>query len=234
MHNFFCNNLLMAAMLKKTIPSTVNSFCIAAMLSIALTACDSTMMVAGGAVVGSKMLAQERSMGETASDYKIYSLLTAKYMSEDFKSIFMDVNIEVNEGRVLLTGQTENPEYRMKAVELAWGISGVREVINEIGIQRQNSTIASIMGVGSDSWISAQIEARILAQTKLNTFNYNIETIDGVVYLFGIADSREELLMVQNIASTTSSVRKVVSHVRIKDSEIRKNSLMQQANLQLR
>ncbi len=46
--------------------------------------------------------------------------------------------------------------------------------------------------------------------------NYSIETVNGVVYLIGVAQSQEELDRVINHARQISYVRRIVSHVRIK------------------
>jgi osmotically-inducible protein OsmY len=43
--------------------------------------------------------------------------------------------------------------------------------------------------------------------------NYNIETIDGVVHLSGLAKSKEELDRVIRHAQGISGVKRVVSHV---------------------
>jgi len=52
----------------------------------------------------------------------------------------------------------------------------------------------------SDAWISTQIESKLLFTKDIKSVNYSVETIDGVVYLMGIAQDREELDAVTQIA----------------------------------
>jgi len=74
----------------------------------------------------------------------------------------------------------------------------------------------SAVKLASDSWISTQIESKLLFAKDIASVNYSTETIDGNVYLMGVAQNKEELENVAKIASQISGVKKVVSHVRIK------------------
>ena len=46
--------------------------------------------------------------------------------------------------------------------------------------------------------------------------NYSVETVNGTIYLIGIAQNQEELDRVIAHARTIEYVRKVVDHVRVK------------------
>jgi osmotically-inducible protein OsmY len=48
--------------------------------------------------------------------------------------------------------------------------------------------------------------------------NYVIETVNGTVYLIGVAQDRVELNRVIAHANKTKFVRRVISHVRLKSS----------------
>ena len=52
--------------------------------------------------------------------------------------------------------------------------------------------------------------------------NYSIETINGVIYVMGIAQSQDELDRVVNHARNISGVQRVVSYVRLKDDPKRR------------
>ena len=51
----------------------------------------------------------------------------------------------------------------------------------------------------------------------MQSINYSVETVDGTVYLMGIAQNGSELQRVQDHARNLAYVRKVVSYVRLKD-----------------
>ncbi len=48
---------------------------------------------------------------------------------------------------------------------------------------------------------------------RVRTINYNIETVNGVIYLIGIARDRDELDRVIEYARNIPYVRKVVNYV---------------------
>ncbi len=189
---------------------TLSLISLLALAGIALSGCT-TAMVGGGAAVG-VAAAQERSVGTAVDDTVIYTDLTARLFAKDV-DLFSAVGVEVVEGRVLLTGSVRRPEDRVEAVRLAWQVDGVREVINEI----QVTDTSSLANYARDSWISAQLKSKLLLDKKIESLNYNVETVNGVVYMIGIAQSEEELRRATNHARTIPHVREVVSHVRIKN-----------------
>ena len=66
-----------------------------------------------------------------------------------------------------------------------------------------------------DAWITAQLSATLLFDKEVSSINYSLETVDGIIYLMGIARSREELERVVAHAKEVSYVRRVVSYVRV-------------------
>ena len=52
--------------------------------------------------------------------------------------------------------------------------------------------------------------------------NYSVETVNGVIYLMGIAQSKVELERVTDHARELAGVRRIISHVRMKDDPRRK------------
>jgi osmotically-inducible protein OsmY len=156
--------------------------------------------------------AEERSMGTIVDDKTIYAEITHLFLQSDVNDLLTNVDVRVNEGRILLTGVTPKPETAVEAVRLAWLAQGVREVINEIRTGTQNNTAS----YARDQWIETQIEARLLATKGVMSINYTVEVVEGVVYLLGIAQNQQELKNVTHIASLTKGVRRVVSYVRLK------------------
>ena len=125
-----------------------------------------------------------------------------------------NVAIKVREGRVLLTGTLPNNERKIRAIELAWKQKGVKEVNSELLIEGEGHG-NNIGTAAADSWITTQVKAKLLATKKVKSINYSIETVDGVVFIFGIARTRSELDLVTDIASKISGVKRVSSYVNI-------------------
>ena len=119
---------------------------------------------------------------------------------------------------MLLTGSVKAEQMMHDAVRLAWQGNGVMEVINELQVHDD-------AGVGSflrDVWINSRLEVKLAIDDKVAAINYSIDTVSGVVYLFGIAQDREELKRVTNYANNLEYVRRVVSHVWLKSDPRRK------------
>jgi osmotically-inducible protein OsmY len=118
----------------------------------------------------------------------------------------------VHEGRVLLTGTAPKPEDRIDAVRHAWKVNGVQSVINEISVEDDSG----VLDLARDKWVSAQLRLKITFDGKIKAINYAIDTVNGTVYLMGVAQNEQELALVRNHARNIEYVRRVVSHVRIK------------------
>lgn len=178
-------------------------------LSAALGGC--VPIVVGGAAVGATVAAQERSVSDAVDD-SIIQVEVGRALFEFNVDVFQKVDIEVVEGKVLLTGLVPEPQYRVDAARLAWQTDGVREVINELEV----SDSSTISNAARDSWISTKLRARLIGDGDIYSINYTIDTVNGSVYLMGVAQDQAELDRVVNHAREIDYVRSVVSHVRVK------------------
>lgn len=167
----------------------------------------------GTAGVLGKSGIEERSIGNVIDDTTIWGAIKHHYLQADVDGLFADINVEVKEGRVLLTGSVKDPKARVEAVKLAWKPSGVKEVINELDI----SGSSGFKDYAKDTWISARVKSKLLMNSDIHSVNYSVDTVNQKVYLMGIAQSPEERDLAKSLASTVAGVKRVVSHVRVKD-----------------
>jgi len=173
---------------------------------LALSGCVS--LAVGAAATGGAVIAQERSVGDAIDDLTIRAHLNELFFAEDV-DLLQSVSFAVVEGRVLLKGSVVESEDRIRAVRLTWQADGVREVINEIQVTDQDS----VLNFARDTWISTQLKSIVLFDKDIYSINYNIETVNGTIYLMGIAQNEAELEKVTNHARTIDQVKRVVSHV---------------------
>ena len=82
----------------------------------------------------------DRSIGEYVDDVVIKAILKNSYFDQSEK-IFFNVDVEVSQGRVLLTGTVDNIDLRIEATRIAWGVKGVQTVINEIQISESDNIL---------------------------------------------------------------------------------------------
>ena len=176
---------------------------------LALNGC--VVAVLGGAAGGGYVLGQERGAGATLTDAAIKTKINARWLDTN-PAIADYVDLNVFDGRVLLTGDVPDPVLRDQAVADAWKTADVKEVINEI----QLGDASTIGSNASDNWIQTRLRTELTFDSNISSLNYTIETVDGVVYVLGAARDQAELDLVLNHARNLANVRRVVSYVRIR------------------
>jgi len=169
------------------------------------------LAVVGGAAAGTSAALQERGVKGAASDIGIRSEIV-HYWSQADQRYLSDLNLQIYEGRVLVSGEVANEELRAQAIQLAWKAKGVREVINEV-------EVGGAGGVGTywrDSLIVRELDFRLLATKGVPYNDVSIECFNGVVFLLGVADSQEQIDGASNVARNIKNVRKVVNYMLLK------------------
>ena len=160
---------------------------------------------------------KEKGIKEAMSDGMIDAAINKEYINHDI-SMFVNVEIEVVEGRVLLTGSVKKTKQRMDAIRLAWKVLGVREVINEIDVTDKGG----IKKYLNDVKIKTQIRYKIITDKEIASINYNFESVNGKLYIIGIAQNKKELKKVVSHANNIKGIVKVINHVMMKDDPRRK------------
>lgn len=173
----------------------------------------------GGGATAATAAAQERGFRGAVDDTVIRARINDLWLAHS-EEMYTSVSLSVVEGRTLLTGKVPNAQMRIDAVRLTWQARGVREVINEIKVTGEGG----VASYARDSWISAQLKSKLLFDKQILSINYSVETVDGVIYLMGIAQDRTELTRATNHARTIAYVKRVVSYVLLKDDPRRKKS----------
>tara|TARA_B100000315_G_scaffold53179_1_gene47506 strand:- start:870 stop:1451 length:582 start_codon:yes stop_codon:yes gene_type:complete len=174
--------------------------------------CSPVGVLASGGSATMVIAEGDRSLGTVVDDATIKLNLSAKFLQSENK-LFLDVNSNVTEGRVLLTGLVDTQEIRIEAVRKVWEISGVREVINEIEVGNK-TTLKEYM---NDLWINTQVKSLAARTIGLRSFSYNFETIKGKVYIAGITSRPEQLQAIVESTKTIKGVNEIVNYVVIKE-----------------
>jgi osmotically-inducible protein OsmY len=179
---------------------------LAALVPLTAGCVPAVLVAAGGATAVA--VSQERTVRDRLSDNEIGLSINNDLLNES-GTLFRRVGVDVQEGRVVLTGGVADAAQSVRAAEIAWATPGVVAVSNEI----MTDQAASSRRYAQDVWISTQVRARLLSDDRIASTNYSVETHDGVVHLTGLARSPEELERATRQAALVSGVREVVSHV---------------------
>lgn len=180
---------------------------ILALSGLVLSACGPSLVIGAGATV-TRTVIQERSTFDALKDTEIQLGLNNRFINHSGE-LFRDVSTDVTEGRVVLTGSVPRREDKIAATSIAWQNPGVTEVTDELTVQEDSGFGAFF----EDVWISNQLRFNLLTASNVSSVNYNVETVDSIVHITGIARSASELRRVLNLASEIPGVARVVSHV---------------------
>lgn len=181
-----------------------------AVLAVGTTGC--APLVVGGAAAGGAVMAatEERGIDGFISDAEIQAKINNLWFQHSL-DLHSRLDMTVDHGRVLLTGKAKDAQMRLDAVRLAWQADGVKEVINEIQIDNESGILDS----ARDTWITTQIRGRLTFDKAIHSQNFSIDTVNGVVYLMGVAKSQGELDRAINHARSVPNVQRVVNYVRV-------------------
>lgn len=177
-----------------------------------LSSCVPTI-IGGGAAVGAAAT-KEKGVSGAWSDTSISTgIKIALYKNDPDLHRLVDVNVQNSE--VLLTGAVPTEKMHLDAVKISWAQQGVTNVIDKIG----KSNGATLGAYASDTWITTKLKSTLMFDEDIQSRNYSIKTVSGQVYLMGIAQNQNELKKVIEHARNTDGVIKVMSYVRVKQSD---------------
>jgi osmotically-inducible protein OsmY len=186
------------------------TFYLLPVVMLLLSGCSGLGMVTGAAAVTGIAAAQEGGLSRATSDAVIKLKINEAWFQYDVEA-FQKLSTTVNQGRVLITGVVQNPEHRVEAVRLAWQVDNVKQVINEIRVAQSEG----VKGFVRDGWITSRLRGSLTLDREVQSINYSIDTVQGIVYLMGVAQNQQELNHVLETARTISGVKKVVSYVKL-------------------
>ena len=160
-----------------------------------------------------------RSVGTQIDDSIMQKNLSARIILLD-KSYFLSVKSKVLDGRIFLTGKVDDPEEKLKLTKLAWETEGVRSVRNDIKIKDKFNLQES----AKDLLITSQLRTALVLNKSIKATNYQIDTYQKKIYIYGIAMNADEKELVINEAKEILDVRDVIaSIILVENLRIQKN-----------
>ena len=176
-------------------------------LSLSLLSCSPSIITKGtSTAVGQAN--DGKSLGESWDDTTIKLGIKEKYFSYD-ATLFTKIDVEVELGKVLLTGVVPFGDMRLEAVRLAWQQDGVIEVLNEISID----TGYGLDDIAKDKFISTQLFTQILTDSDIKKFKYDFEVQKQIIYLFGVSNDQSEINRVIDHAKSIKGVLDIINYI---------------------
>ena len=160
-----------------------------------------------------------RSLGTQIDDNIMQKNLKARLLLAD-KKYLLSINSKVLDGRIFITGKVDNPEEKLKITKMAWETKGVRSVRNNLIIKKEFNFKQSAV----DLLITSQLRTALVLNKKIKSTNYNIDTYKKKIYIYGIAQTKEEQEEVLNEGKSIPDVKRVIASILlVEDLRIQKN-----------
>lgn len=158
----------------------------------------------GALGTGVKIYTDPRTLGTQIDDSIMQKSLLIRTAQIDKKYI-LDISSKVIDGHIFLTGKVDKVDEKILMTKLAWKTEGARSVKNNIEVRDK----FSLKDYSKDLLITSQMKVAMLTNKKIASANYNINTVNQVMFIFGIASNESERGEVMNEASLIKDVKKV-------------------------
>ncbi|MGC1853892.1 MAG: BON domain-containing protein [Candidatus Aquirickettsiella sp.] len=179
-------------------------------LSLGLQGCLAGAFVAGSATTGG-LVTDPRPINTIKTDEEINFRINRKLANDPVLNAETHIAAVSYNRVILLTGQAYDEELKAKAGHYAKSIPEVRRVFNEITLGIPTTVYRRAQDVG----ITSAVKTKMFTNRDLKSNDFKIVTENGVVYILGIATSKQADLAV-SIARESSGVKKVVKLIEYK------------------
>jgi len=197
-------------------PKRFNNYFSLFLILIYLSGCASAI-IGGVASVGLATV-QERSIKDFAIDLKLELQLQEKLFRASKDKLFSNVDVIIIEQRVMLIGNVESQELRDLATKISWEVSPkIKDVLNELTVGKKSTLLSE----ARDARISLTLSGLLIGDASISDINFSHSVSQQVLFLIGIAKNDDELNQVIHHARTVKGVRKVVSHIILKNDKKR-------------
>lgn len=137
---------------------------------------------------------------------KVESKLTGDTRVNNF-----EIDVDVTDGVVRLSGAVETPGDREVAGQIARDTEGVASVINDIRIG--DATAGEVV---SDAWIVTKVKSKLTADPEINPFNIDVDAAEGVVTLSGTVAKELARDEAERLAANTEGVISVENRIEVR------------------
>jgi hyperosmotically inducible protein len=159
-------------------------------------------------------------VGCSQSDSGITTSVKSKLIADDMVKA-RKIDVTTNDRVVTLTGTVQSPMEENRALEIARDTNGVADVVDKMSVMSGEpgaaptaglETVPGVRGAVSDTAITSDVKARLLADADVSGLKIDVDTRDGVVTLSGTVTSPVQKSRAVEVAGKADNV------VRIEDN----------------
>ena len=191
---------------------------IASILFILLTL-SSCIGVSSQGVLGTgvNVYLDPRTLGTQIDDSIMQKSFLIRVSQIDKKYV-LSVSSKVVDGHIYLTGTVDSVDEKILLTKIAWKTEGARSVKNNIKVKDK----FSLKNSAKDLLITSQLKVALLSNKQVSMANYQINTVNQIIFIFGIAKSESEKREVINEAKIIPDVKNIDASIFLV-SELSKN-----------
>ena len=149
-----------------------------------------------------------RTVGMQIDDSIMQKNLIGRLTLTDKKYI-INISAKVLDGNIYLSGKVNEPEEKLKIIKMAWETKGARSVQSTVTIKGKSN----FKSTAKDILITSQLRTALLFNKLTKSSNYTIDTINGKIYVFGIAMTKNEKEKVISEAGQIHGVKDVIPSI---------------------
>ena len=179
-------------------------------VTILLSSCSPVGLAVGAGASLMTASQTEKGLKVSAKDLQIKTEINHNLFQKDHE-LFGAVKVSVDNGKVLITGSVPSPQDRIEISKLSWKVSNVREVINEVQVTNK----ASFTNRAKVLLINKSLQTQLLLDQSINFINFSVDTVNGVVYIFGIARDQGEINRIIKHARNINYVENIVNYMSV-------------------
>ena len=182
-------------------------FLLITLFSFILSSCVGTTSV-GIFGSGVSVAYDPRTVGMQIDDSIMQKNLITRLTLTD-KRYFINLSVKVLDGNIYLSGKVDEPEEKLKIIKMAWETKGVRSDQSTVSIKGNKN----FKSTAKDILITSQLRTALIFNKLTKATNYTLDTINGKIYIFGIAMTKNEKEKVISEANEIHGVKEVIPSI---------------------
>ncbi len=155
-----------------------------------------------------------RQLSEARQEGSVVTAIALNRHLNPFK-----IDVEVENGTAVLTGEVESDVDRDLAEEVAMSVDGVQKVDNQLTVDRDAERTErddkSMSQRFDNATTTASVKSKLLWNSNTEGLDINVTTMNGVVTLDGVAQSEEAKDLAERLAANTDGVRDVENNITV-------------------
>jgi hyperosmotically inducible periplasmic protein len=152
------------------------------------------------------------TVGTTIDDSTITTKVKSALLADpDVKGL--DIKVETNKGEVQLSGFVDSQIQIDRAISVARGVEGVKNVQNKMALKTTQTTVGEKI---DDGIITTKVKGALVAESGIDSGDIAVVTRDGEVQLSGFVKDQSQIERATQVARSAEGVKNVINELSVK------------------